>query len=355
MIGTFSKAIRRTSLRYRIGAVAPALALSVIAISMTAAPLSAEFTAVFSGAQSVVALGSGVAPSGVALDSSGNVYVADDTNNQVVKAGWSSRESGGVFAVSVVASSAANGLGGVLGVAVDANGNVYIADAANNRVVKMTPSGSSYTLGVVANAASNGLNDPTAVAVDASGNVYIADTGNTRVLKETVSGGSYTQSVVASSLLGPRGVAVDAAGGVYIADVNGAASNSQVLKETLKSGSYTQSTVANHASSGLSDPVAVSVDPAGNVYIADTGLDEVLTETLGTSTYTQSVFANHAANGIMTPAGLAVDWTGSAYVADTGKSDLVKVQSQAASFGMIPDASTRRPTNSRSHSTLPTR
>lgn len=338
MIGTSLKVVCRSPLRSNVVVGTPVFALSAIAILLAGTTLSAEPTAVFSGAQSVVALGSGVAPSGVAADSAGNVYVADNTNKQVVKAAW----SGGVFTVTVVANSSANGLGAVLGVAADASGNVYIADATNNRVVKMAPSGSSYTLSVVGNAASNGLNDPTGVTVDASGNVYIADTGNTRVLKETLSGGSYTQSVVTSSLLGPRSVAVDTAGAVYIADGNGTTSN-QVLKETLKSGSYTQSTVANHASNGLSDPVAVGVDPGGNVYIADTGLDEVLKETLSGNTYTQSVLANHAANGIVTPAGAAVDWTGSAYIADTGTNDLIKVQSPAASLGMVPDASTSAP------------
>jgi DNA-binding beta-propeller fold protein YncE len=87
------------------------------------------------------------------------------------------------------------------------------------------------------------------VAVDGSGNIYIADAGNQRVVKETLSAGVYTQSVVASSgLNGPSGVAVDGSGNVHIADVF----NNRVLKETLSAGGYTESTVE---SSSLNAPM----------------------------------------------------------------------------------------------------
>ena len=157
-----------------------------------------------------------------------------------------------------------SGLSNPISVAVDGSGNVYIADRGNNRVLKETLSGGSYTQSTLGSS----LPLPSGVAVDGSGNVYIADSDNSRVLKETLSGGSYTQSSVFSGLSAPFGVAVDGSGNVYIADTY----NNRVLKETLSGGSYTQSTLG----SGLSTPAGVAVDGSGNVYIVDLGNNRVL-------------------------------------------------------------------------------
>jgi DNA-binding beta-propeller fold protein YncE len=126
----------------------------------------------------------------------------------------------------------------------------------------------AHFIGTVSVIASGG-GYPQGVAVDANGNVYIADTSNNQVLKETFSAGSYTPSIVASGLADPEGVAVDGAGNVYIADTN----NNRVLKETLTAGSYVPSVVVG---SSLFDPAAVAVDASGNVYIADTVNNRVL-------------------------------------------------------------------------------
>ncbi len=149
--------------------------------------------------------------------------------------------------------------------AVDGSGNVYIADTYGGQVLKETYSGGSYAQSTV----TTGLNYPYGVAVDGSGNVYIADTHSGQVLKETYSGGSYTQSTVATGLNRPEGVAVDGSGNVYIANTY----SGQVLKETYAGGgNYVQSTVAT----GLNRPEGVAVDGSGNVYIADTGYGSVL-------------------------------------------------------------------------------
>jgi sugar lactone lactonase YvrE len=258
-------------------------------------------------------------PQRVAVDGSGNVYIADSNNNQVLK----ETLSAGVYIQSVVANSANNGLSLPVGIAVDGSGNVYIADNHNYRVLKETLSAGSYTQSVVANGANNGLDYPNDVAVDGSGNVYIADTGNNRVLKETLSAGSYTQSVVADSstngLNSPDGVAVDGNGSVYIVDFD-----EQVLKETLSAGSYTQSVISN--SSGISSycSLGVAVDGSGNLYIADCNTNQVLKETLSAGNYNQSVVANGATNGLTGPTGVAVDSSGNVYIADTTNSRVLK-------------------------------
>ena len=181
------------------------------------------------------------------------------------------------------------------GVAVDGSGNVYIADTDNNRVLKETLSAGSYTQSTVADAASSGLYVPYAVAVDGSGNVYIADTGNGRVLMETLSASGYTQSIVADAASGgldyPERVAVDGSGNVYIADTG----NNRVLMETLSAASYTQSTVPT---SGLEDPTGVAVDGSGNVYIADSGNSRVLMETLSNGNFGPVNLGSRSSNPI---------------------------------------------------------
>ena len=95
-----------------------------------------------------------------------------------------------------------------VGVAVDASGNVYVADSFNNRVVEVAPDGTQTTIG-------SGFNSPFGVAVDASGAVYVADTYNSRVEEVTPTG---TQTTIGSGFIAPQAVAVDASGNVYVVD-----------------------------------------------------------------------------------------------------------------------------------------
>ena len=259
-------------------------------------------TAHFVGVVTVIASGGGY-PQGVAVDASGNVYIADTSNNQVLKETFSA----GSYTPSMVASGLAN----PEGVAVDAAGNVYIADTNNNRVLKETLSAGSYVQSVLVG---SGLYNPASVAVDASGNVYIADTINSRVLKETLSSGIYSGSSVGSGLSYPYGVAVDASGNVYIAD----SSNNRVLRETPSGASYTQTTLG----SGLNDPQGVAVDAAGSVYIADTNNARVVEELLAAGTYTQAELDN---TGFSSLSGVAVDASGNYYTADDGGNQVLKV------------------------------
>jgi serine/threonine protein kinase, bacterial len=159
------------------------------------------------------------------------------------------------------------------GVAVDAAGNVYIADANNaagnvypvdanyNRVLKL-PAGSTTQIELPF----NGLKNPSGVAVDTAGNVYVTDYANHRVLK--LPAGSTTQIELPFAGLNlPEGVAVDTAGNVYVTDYW----NHRVLK--LPAGS---NTAVELPFTGLSHPEAVAVDTAGNVYVADYGNYRVL-------------------------------------------------------------------------------
>ncbi|MGC1476510.1 MAG: Ig-like domain repeat protein [Terriglobales bacterium] len=151
-------------------------------------------------------------PKGVALDQSGDLFIADTTSNRIVEV----TAGGSAAALSIAVSSGSSTLNTPIGLAVGVTGNLYIADSINNRIVTVA---AGSTTGVVAPILGGVvLSSPTAVAVDRMGNVFIADTGHDRIAEiDTSSNGDvlYTGSV---TLSGPLGVALDVFGTVYIAD-----------------------------------------------------------------------------------------------------------------------------------------
>ena len=116
---------------------------------------------------------------------------------------------------------------------------------------------------------SSGLKTPNGVAVDANGNLYIADTWHNRALKGTPTGTGYTETVIGNGLQGPGGISVDGNGNLFIGDTY----NKRVVKLTPSGATYTQSVMAL---SGLNLPIGVAVDGAGNAYTADFGVNDVL-------------------------------------------------------------------------------
>ncbi len=249
--------------------------------------------------QSVVVSGL-LHPDGVAVDASGNVYIADGNNNRVLK----ETLSAGAYTQSVLVS----GLSTPAAVAVDGSGDVYIADAGDGLLLKEAPSGGSYIQTLVG----TGLTNDNGVAVDGSGDVYIADSGNNRVLLETLSSGIYTQTPIGSGFSNPQSVAVDGKGNVYVAD----SGSNRILEETLTEGTYTQSPLFT----GLNNPLGVAVDGVGNVYIANASAGQILMETLSGESYTQTTLAS----GLSSPQTMVVDGTGNVFVTDSNNNQVLK-------------------------------
>ena len=225
------------------------------------------------------------APSGVAVDSTGTLYVADYGNNAVRKI-----TPAGV--VTTLAGAAAQ-FNGPYGVAVDSNGYVYVADQFNNTIRKIAPGGAVTTLagsvGVTGSSDGTGtgalFDQPLGVAVDASGDVYVADSVN-RTIREisplgmvtTLAGsagllGSTDGTGSAARFFGPSGVAVDSAGNIYVAD--------RLTIRKITPGGVVSSLAGSTGSAGSSDgtgaaalfsnPLGIAVDGNDFVYIADTG------------------------------------------------------------------------------------
>jgi len=252
-----------------------------------------------------------IAPKGIAVDGSGNLYICDTALNQVVK----ETLSGGAYTQSVVADAAHNGLSQPWSIALDGSGSLYIADTGNSRVLRLTSPGSGYVQSVVADSVHNGISEPVSVAVDSGGSVYIADFAKDEVLEELFYNGTYVQIVVANSstLAAPRSVAVDSEGNIYIGDSN----TQQVLKVTYSGGSYISTVVATASQNGINQAVALAVDGNGNVYLSDSFNNRVLKETVSGAGYIQSVIAD-ATNGTKNPWAVAVDANGNVFISDLG-------------------------------------
>ena len=229
-------------------------------------------------------------PSGLVIDSSGNLYIADSANHvirMVNSAGTITTYAGNNIAGYQGDNGVATGaeLNTPTSVALDTLGNLYIADSKNGLIRKVTSTGTISTL--LGSGATNGrLSNPISVAVDASNNFYIADNGNKRILK--YAGGILTTLAgdgnpgfsgdngpsTAAELNNPAGVAVDSSGNLYIADCN----NSRVRVIT-PAGIIT--TIAGNGffnyygdggpatSAALNFPRGVTVDSKGNIYVSD--------------------------------------------------------------------------------------
>jgi sugar lactone lactonase YvrE len=230
-----------------------------------------------------------VAPYGVAVDGSGNVYIAD-TGSKTIKE-W-------LAASDTVITLVSTGLSDPVGVAVDAAGDVYIADGTGNKVYELPSGGTLLPL------VTSGLNDPTGLAVDSAGNLFIANTGD-KAIDELPAGGTL-ETLVSTGLSDPTGVAVDVLDDVYIADGTG-----NKIYELPAGGALTAV-----VSTGLDDPTGVAVNSSGTLYIADTGDNAIYYLPAG-GTLTFLSFD---------PNGVALDASGNVYFSDGGLDTVDELQ-----------------------------
>lgn len=301
-------------------------------------------------------------PSAVAMDSIGNLYIADAGNNKIRKVNAVTKQ------ISTVAGDGNYGYAGdgnsalgaqfrnPTGVAVDDDGNVYIADKYNNRIRKIDADGNISTIagtgvndysgdsGLAVDAA---LSNPSAVAIY-DGNLYIADTSNHRIRLIDAAGNIHTVAgsddsgysgdggkAVEARLYYPSAIAVDGSGNLYIADTY----NNRIRKVDFSSGIGIISTVAGSSltdgfggdggsavEAQLNEPEGVAIDDSGNLYISDTDNNRIrkvipsgtimTIAGIGTGGY-----SGDGGSGLLAelngPLGITLDSAGNLIIADT--------------------------------------
>jgi sugar lactone lactonase YvrE len=299
-------------------------------------------------------------PGGIRADSSGNLYVADSQNDTVRKV----TPNGVVTTVAgtpgmtgstdgPVSTALFSGIGGV---AVDASGNIYVADSGNYTIRKITPAGIVSTLAGVAGirgdvdgtGSAAKLYDPQNLAVDSAGNIYVADGMGNVVRKISPAGvvatlagsgaqGSADGTGTAAEFNDPTGIAVDASGNVYVADYG-----NDTIRMVTPAGAVT--TLAGSAlNAGAADgtgtqasfnsPAGVGVDSSGNVYVADSLNDTIrkvtpsgfVTTVAGAAGIDNSIDGLTSVARFYQPGDVTIDSSGIVYVADALNSTIRRV------------------------------
>jgi hypothetical protein len=303
-------------------------------------------------------------PIGLSVDRTGNLYVGDTANQTIRKVTASAAVT--TLAGQVGVTGSANGTGsgalfnGPSGTAVDSAGNVYVADGVNRTIRKIT-SGGAVTI-LAASPRLQGTNDgvgsaarfnqPASVAVDSANNVYVVDSGGQTVRKIT-SGGVVTTLAGTGGLSGtndgvgsaarfvnPQGVAVDNAGNVYVSD-----SGNHTIRMVTPGGVVTTLVGSPKQSGSLdgtngvarfSTPRGIAVDSATNVYVADSGnstirklthvgIDWVVTTLAGSAGQHGNMDGTNGAARFHGPDGVAVDSAGNVYAVDRSNDDIRKI------------------------------
>ncbi|RKT19090.1 NHL repeat-containing protein [Streptomyces sp. 1114.5] len=307
-------------------------------------------------------------PLGVTVDSTGTLYIADYSNNRIRKV----TTDGRISTIAGTASASFSGDNGPAnkaqlnqprGLAADRAGTLYIADAANQRIRKITADGTITTIAGTGSAASTGdngpankaqLNYPLAVTVDSTGILYVSDYNGHRVRRITADGRISTVAGTGvagfsgdngpankAQLYYPRGLAVDGAGALYIAD----GSNHRIRKVAADG---TITTIAGTGTAGstgdngpatkarLNSPLAVVVDSTGVLYIADhanhrirkVAADGTITTIAGTGTAASTGDNGPADKAqVSLPSALALDSVDTLYIAEYGGHRIRKIAS----------------------------
>ena len=293
----------------------------------------------------------------MAVDSNGDLYIADDLDNVVEKvspSGALSIAAGtGTAGLPTAGSAMASDLDAPSAVALDAAGDLYIADTNNQCVEKVTPSGSLSVFAGVCGARGNSqsnvqatslhMDAPQGVVADpASGDVDIADTGNNVIdqvapsgLSNVIAGinqrgGAPTPGPATSSNIAPYGLALDASGNLYIADANHGLVEKVTAGGTLSIfagtiGHTGAPTPGPATTSHLGAPNGVAFDSSGDLYIADNGANVVeevtpsgtLSVVAGSGTAGSPTAGPATSSDLDAPAGVAVDSSGDLFIADS--------------------------------------
>ena len=248
-------------------------------------------------------------PSGVAVDAAGNVYVAD-TWNGMVRAIVAT--NGHIPQKPTIRNLGAS-FRSPTAVAIDGAGDVYVTDSGTNAVYEMMDVAGAIPSGREMRTLGSNFQRPSGVAVDAAGNVYVADSGNNAVKKILASNGDVI--TLGGGFNNPHGVAIDGAGNVFVGDTG-----SDTVKK-MPAGCVLASCVVT-LGSGFRSPEGIAVDGAGRIYVADTG-NSAVKEIEATGGSIKSVTLS---SSLVNPRGVAIVGAGKLYAVDSSANQVTEIE-----------------------------
>jgi sugar lactone lactonase YvrE len=279
-------------------------------------------------------------PEGITINGSGNLYVADTTNNTIrqITTGAAVTTFAGTAAFSNMeadGTGAAARLDNPTGVAVAASGNLYVTDELGQAVRKITPGGVVTTF-----ASGSSFFYPGSVAVDANENIYVHNWGDSNVLKIASSGQITT--IASSFYLGAEGgIAVNPTGStIYVEGGNVIYQINSTGVVTPYAGASSGSADGTGTLASFNNPQGLALDSNGNLYVADTGNDlirkiapgAVVTTVGGTTGVAGSNDGTGPGDNLFaSPEGIAVDGHGNLYISDTGNETIRTIAPGGAS------------------------
>lgn len=333
------------TVKYTFMPTRPGQRLGGVVLMGTSAPLGqAHLTGTgtgplveFPGYAVISAVGSGFAyPYATAVDGGGNVFVADINNGTVkeIEAGTGGNAAGVVSSSSTVVT-VGSGFSAPQGVAVDGSGNVFVADYGSILVQEIQAGTAGNAAGVVSSSSTvvtvgSGFAGPTGVAVDGPGNVFVSDFKNASIKEiEAGTGGngagavssSSTVVLVGSGLTNPQAVAVDSSGDVFVADESKSVREIEAGTGGNAPGMVSSSSTVVTVGSGFSIPIGVAVDSSGNVFVSDYYTSLVQEIEAGTGGNAPGVVSSSSTvvtigSGFYLPGSLSIDGYGHVFLAD---------------------------------------
>ena len=261
-------------------------------------------------------------PHNIALDQQGNMYVADTLNNRIQKLS----PAGASIAQWGTTGQRAGEFRSLRALTVDANGNIIVADTLNHRIQRLSAEGESLAQWGEQGAKPAQFRTPSGVAVDADGNIYVADTGNHRIQKLSAEGELLaiwgSDGTGPGEFRAPVGIAVDDEGWLYVTD----SGNHRLQKLSPEGEPSAQWGEEGSEPGQFRNPSGIALDQRGRIYVADTWNNRVQELSAAGEPLSQwGVQVAGQQGQFADPYGIAVDTRDHVYVADTGNHRIHKL------------------------------